>query len=207
MRWYLEPFCNDRSETCSFLSTGIYDGPWSSKFTASKSPGALNRWKSDQRPDPAWYKVQYNMVIGRTKGPDFRERALRQSSDPPGPLALCDAPTSPKNVPQNGPWPQQGYPKQRFPAWDFTKSLGRKPLLENDVAAPGKYDPNYSAVRGKVPSGVGYERQLPRDSADGLLGHFAPQAVLHPDAKRFPGGVRFDTSTAKARETRGAAKK
>jgi len=238
-----------RSETSSFLSTGIYDGPWTSKFTASKSPGALNRWKSDQRPDPAWYKVQYNMVIGRTKGPDFRQRG------PYGePLALCDqVPTSPQNQgtfnltgidvemddwrydqgsPKEGAWtkalnwdqynnlrvgryPQlhynrvsepakdlhlqdiKGYPKQRFPAWDFTRSSGRKQLLENDVAAPGKYDVNYSAVRGKVPSGVSYDRALPRELADGLLGHFALQAVLHPDAKRFPGGVRFDTSTAK----------
>lgn len=65
-------------------------------------------------------------------------------------------------------------------------------------------------MRGKIPSGVSYDRALPRDLADGLLGHFALQAVLHPDvrhvngrllkaeAKRFPGGVRFDTSTAKA---------
>lgn len=241
-----------RSETSSFLSTGIYDGPWSSKFTASKSPGALNRWKSDQRPDPAWYKVQYNMVIGQPRVPDFRERAKHSSQ----PLALCDQePTTPnqgtfnltgidaemdddrrydQGSPKNGPgyfaralnWDQynnlrvgrypqlhynrvsepakdlhlqdiKGYPKQRFPAWDFTKSLGRKPLLENDVAAPGKYEVNYSAVRGKVPSGVSYDRALPRELADGLLGHFALQAVLHPDAKRFPGGVRFDTSTAK----------
>lgn len=28
-------------------------------------------------------------------------------------------------------------------------------------------------------------------------GHFALQAVLHADAKRFPGGVRFDTSASK----------
>ena len=37
----------------------------------------------------------------------------------------------------------EGYPKQRFPEWDFTKSMGRRPLLDNDVAAPGKYEVNY----------------------------------------------------------------
>eukprot|EP00913_Durusdinium_trenchii_P003069 g2838.t1 len=223
---------------CQLLKTNTM----SSKFTASKSPGALNRWKSDQRPDPAWYKVQYNMVHGRPRVPDFGERARHRSA----PLALCDhAPTSPKqaqgtfgltsiDVDMDDDWryddikmqpegaggsyiakalnwdqynnlrvgrhPQlhfnrvtepakdlhlqdiKAYPKQRFPEWDFTKSLGRRPLAENDVAAPGKYEVNYSAVRGKVPSGVSYDRALPRELADGLLGHFALQAVLHPDA-------------------------
>ncbi|CAJ1390010.1 unnamed protein product [Effrenium voratum] len=237
--------------------------PRASKFTASKSPGALNRrdlkaqmqgWKSDQRPDPAWYKVQYNMVHDRQRVPDF-------GAGPP--LAIKDGPTSPKapggpapptgtfsltgidvekiedewreggfhrsqtegylaktpnwdqyNSMRVGRYPQlqfnritepakdmyqqdlKGYPKQRPPAWDFTKTLGRQSLAEDDVAAPGKYDVNYSAVRGKIPS-VSMERALPRELADGLLGHFALQAVLHPDAKKFPGGVGFDTSTAK----------
>ncbi|CAE7205107.1 unnamed protein product, partial [Symbiodinium natans] len=257
-----------RSETSSFTSLGIYEGPWSSKFTASRSPGALNRWKSDQRPDPAWYKVQYNMVLGSPQVPDFqkRSRSLSPSGGSGEPRALCDGSASPTRSPGNpgtfnltgidvekdddgfrfsddeskrramqlaegylaktpnwdqynsmkvGRFPAltyhrvtepakdlyeqdlKAYHKQRIPAWDFAKIPGRPGQEEDDVAAPGKYDVNYSAVRGKIPSGVGFERALPRALSDGRLGHFALQAVLHADAKRFPGGVRFDTSASK----------
>lgn len=252
-----------RSETSSFTSLGIYDGPWSSKFTASKSPGALNRWKSDQRPDPAWYKVQYNMVHGRPQAPDFQKRSRSSSPESGEVLALCDGTASPKRAPgtfnltgidvekvedgwrfsddeskkramqlaegylaKTPNWDQynnmkvgrypalefhrvtepakdlyeqdlKAYHKQRIPAWDFAKVPGRPGQEQDDVAAPGKYDVNYSAVRGKIPSGVGFQRALPRALSDGRLGHFALQAVLHADAKRFPGGVRFDTSASK----------
>lgn len=51
-------------------------------------------------------------------------------------------------------------------------------LAGDPVAAPG-------AVRGKVPSGVGYERQLPRDLADGLLGAGLGETSLKILVKRF----------------------
>mmetsp|Transcript_22049 Transcript_22049/g.69039 ORF Transcript_22049/g.69039 Transcript_22049/m.69039 type:complete len:662 (-) Transcript_22049:48-2033(-) len=56
----------------SFASTGKDDGPWTSKFTASMSPGALNRW-TEQRPDPGWYRVQLSLVQPTPKSADFRE--------------------------------------------------------------------------------------------------------------------------------------
>ncbi|CAE7644602.1 unnamed protein product [Symbiodinium pilosum] len=252
-----------RSETSSFTSLGIYDGPWTSKFTASRSPGALNRWKSDQRPDPAWYKVQYNMLLDRAPVPDMQKRGRSSSPESGEPLALCDGSASPKRsqgtfnltgidvekiesewrfsddeakrramqlaegyLAKTPNWDQynsmkvgrfpaltfhrvtepakdlyeqdlKAYHKQRIPAWDFAKAAGRPGQETDDVAAPGKYDVNYSAVRGKIPSGVHFERALPRAQSDGRLGHFALQAVLHADAKRFPGGVRFDTSASK----------
>mmetsp|Transcript_11959 Transcript_11959/g.28537 ORF Transcript_11959/g.28537 Transcript_11959/m.28537 type:complete len:612 (-) Transcript_11959:54-1889(-) len=252
---------NSRTETSSFTSLGIYDGPWASKFTASKSPGALNRWKADQRPDPAWYKVQYNMVLDRAPVPDFQKRD-KSPARPNEALALCDGSESPKRAPGTfsltgidverveDDWRQRddehrgraqltegylaktpnwdhynnmkvgrypalqfhrvtepakdldqqdlkAYHKQRIPEWDFAKARGRQPQESDEVAAPGKYDVNYSAVRGKIPSGVAFQRALPRALSDGRLGHFALQAVLHADARRFPGGVRFDTSAAK----------
>eukprot|EP00439_Symbiodinium_sp_Y106_P047346 s3516_g6.t1 len=235
-----------RSETSSFTSLGIYDGPWASKFTASKSPGALNRWKSDQRPDPAWYKVQYNMVHGRPPVPDFQKRSRSSSPESGEALALCDGSASPNRAPgtfnltgidvekiedgwrfsddeskkramqlaegylaKTPNWDQynnmkvgrypaleyhrvtepakdlyeqdlKAYHKQRIPAWDFAKVPGRPGQEQDDVTAPGKYDVNYRCPL-----------------SDGRLGHFALQAVLHADAKRFPGGVRFDTSASK----------
>jgi hypothetical protein len=61
------------NSTSSFAGPGIYDSPWTSKFTASHSPGALNRL-NEQRPDPCWYKVQYGTVLDRYPAWDFSEK-------------------------------------------------------------------------------------------------------------------------------------
>eukprot|EP00933_Yihiella_yeosuensis_P033977 TRINITY_DN27556_c0_g1_i8.p1 TRINITY_DN27556_c0_g1~~TRINITY_DN27556_c0_g1_i8.p1 ORF type:complete len:615 (+),score=106.11 TRINITY_DN27556_c0_g1_i8:207-2051(+) len=69
--------------TSSFAGPGIYDTAWTSKFTASRSPGALNRWE-EQRPDPCWYKVQYGMVLDRVPAWDFAKKKPHQPRKRPG---------------------------------------------------------------------------------------------------------------------------
>jgi len=77
-------------ESHQFKAQGFDDGPWSSKFTASKSPGALNR-KNEQRVDPGWYRPQHGAVldssptwtIGRT--PHKARRRPGDEEDEPRP--------------------------------------------------------------------------------------------------------------------------
>lgn len=57
----------------SFATINMDNAPWTTKFTAAQSQGALNRW-NEQRPDPGWYKVQYGMVHNKNPSWDFRER-------------------------------------------------------------------------------------------------------------------------------------
>eukprot|EP00440_Ansanella_granifera_P016180 gb/GFBE01017576.1/.p1 GENE.gb/GFBE01017576.1/~~gb/GFBE01017576.1/.p1 ORF type:complete len:646 (+),score=119.56 gb/GFBE01017576.1/:1-1938(+) len=261
--------------TRSFSTPEFYDGPWTSKFTAAKSPGALNRW-NEQRPDVGHYKIQYGMVLDRQPAADFAEhpkhkpRSREQAHISDLHVGGADDPTSPMDAGGDGTfsltgidseadspraraarrqqetaqtpgsrsgtpgylektpnWDQygkmrvgryldvhynshtepakdlyqqdiKGYPKQRPPEWDMEKPLGRQPLMKSeDSAAPGKYDVKWGAVRGKVLSGVPFDRALHRSQTDGQLGHFAPMGALQADEKRFPGGVTQDRSRTK----------
>eukprot|EP00931_Biecheleriopsis_adriatica_P086201 TRINITY_DN60912_c0_g1_i1.p1 TRINITY_DN60912_c0_g1~~TRINITY_DN60912_c0_g1_i1.p1 ORF type:complete len:648 (+),score=142.55 TRINITY_DN60912_c0_g1_i1:92-2035(+) len=255
--------------TRCFSSPEFFEGPWTSKHTASKSPGPLNRW-NEQRPDIAYYRLQYGAVLERQPSADFsekpkhkprsRERSVHGSahgspsgSDAAGTFSLTgideedDSPRtrSAKRLQQQEElylgrendsggylaktpnWDEfgemrvgrflnvhynrhsepatdfikqdiKGFPKQRYPEWDFAAPLGRKDLMDADaISAPGKYDVDFSAVRGKVLSGVPWGKGLTHSQSDGQLGHFALQGVLHKDEKRFPGGVIMNRSSAK----------
>jgi len=92
----------------------------------------------------------------------------------------------------------KGYPKLRYPRWDFSKSQGHRPMEDPKTAAePGKYDVSYDCVKAAPKTGIPMERALPRSVSDTTLGHFASEAVLHPDKKRAPGGCVLDRSAAK----------
>mmetsp|Transcript_78967 Transcript_78967/g.139383 ORF Transcript_78967/g.139383 Transcript_78967/m.139383 type:complete len:643 (-) Transcript_78967:97-2025(-) len=252
-----------RRPTSSFTSKEMYSGPWSSKFTAAHSPGPLNRW-NEQRPDVAYYKVQYNMVLDRQPAADFADhpkhvRQIRGHSPGDGPVEAgtfaltgveeeaedpreerarrrkeeeekqkkdqrppsggyhamtpnwdefgkmrvgryLDVHYNKVSYPAKDLYQQdiKGYPKQRYPEWNMEHTMGHQPLQKSDdVAAPGKYDVDFSVVSGKVLSGIAFDRALPRSRSDGQLGHFANPAVLHPDETRFTGGVVMDRSRTK----------
>lgn len=92
----------------------------------------------------------------------------------------------------------KGYPKMRYPEWSMEHTMGHQPLTKADnLMPPGKYDVNFSAVRGKILSGVAFDRALMHSQSDGQLGHFAKEAILHTDESRFPGGVTQDRSRGK----------
>jgi len=85
-------------ESAQFKAQGFDDGPWSSKFTASKSPGALSR-KNEQRVDPGWYRPQHGAVLasspswsigGRTPHKPKR-RPEEEEDDEPGPVSPLTA--------------------------------------------------------------------------------------------------------------------
>lgn len=250
-----------RTMSSSFASKGIYEGPWSSKFTAQHSPGPLNRW-NEQRPDVACYKVQYNMVLDRQPQADFADHpkhvpqffgrspdggsgdatfaltGVEEEADPRADRARrrkeeeenkqkAARPPSGGYHAQTPNWDEhgkmrvgryldvhynrvscpakdlyqqdiKGYPKQRYPEWNLEHTMGHQPLMKaEDKMPPGKYDVDLRCVTGKVHSGVAFDRALPRSRSDGQLGHFAHQAVLHPDETRFTGGVVMDRSRTK----------
>lgn len=56
----------------AFSAQGFDSGLWSSKFTASRTPGALGRSKEPQTVDPGWYRPQYGSVHGRNPAWDIR---------------------------------------------------------------------------------------------------------------------------------------
>jgi len=68
--------------TSSFAGPGFYDSPWTNKFTASHSPGALNRW-NEQRADPCQYQVQHSLVLNRHPAWDFNQRPRHKSRKRP----------------------------------------------------------------------------------------------------------------------------
>lgn len=253
----------------SFATQEFYQGPWTSKFTAGQSPGALNRW-NEQRPDPLWYKLQYGLVLDRQPAADFSEhpkhearpgtrghthdsaaspskgdqtfaltgvdveedssqdvRAERAARRERQAVASGSRPTSAGYHATTPNWDKygkmrvgryldvhynkvsypakdvlqqdiKGYPKMRYPEWNMEHTLGHQPLSKADnLMPPGKYDVDFSAVRGKISSGVAFDRALTHSQSDGQLGHFAKEAVLHADEARFPGGVTLDRSRSK----------
>lgn len=256
--------------TRCFATPEFYDGPWASKFTAQSSPGALNRW-NEQRPDPLWYKLQYDAVLDRQPEADFSEhpkhvprpRSRSHAHDPAASANKGDTfaltgvdgeEDSPRDARAekaaerakwreqlaNGPAPPfvgyfaktpnwdeygkmkvgryldvhynrvsypakdlnqqdiKGYPKIRYPEWNMEHTMGHQPLQKADnLMPPGKYDVNFSAVSGKILSGVAFDRALMHSQSDGQLGHFAKEAILHTDESRFPGGVTQDRSRGK----------
>jgi len=92
----------------------------------------------------------------------------------------------------------KGYPKMRYPLWDFEKPGPRKPLMEKDERQPpGKYDAKWESIAPLPRSGIPFDRAMSRNVPVQNLGYSAPPAVLHPDEKRSPGGCVADRSTAK----------
>jgi len=253
----------------SFATQEFYQGPWTSKFTAGQSPGALNRW-NEQRPDPSWYKLQYGLVLDRQPAADFSEhpkheprlgtrarthdsavspskgdqtfaltgvdveedsshdvRAERAARREREAMSNDSRPTSAGYHAMTPNWDEygkmkvgryldvhynqvsypakdvlqqdiKGHPKMRYPEWNMEHTLGHQPLSKADNRMPpGKYDVDFSAVRGKILSGVAFDRALTHSQSDGQLGHFAKEAVLHADETRFPGGVTLDRSRSK----------
>lgn len=91
----------------------------------------------------------------------------------------------------------KGHPKLRYPHWDFVKTLGRKPLLQEDsLGCPGKYDVNLDTVSAVPKEGVAFDK-LSRTVNVANLGYIAPAASVHPEHKRSPGGCVPDRSRAK----------
>jgi hypothetical protein len=91
----------------------------------------------------------------------------------------------------------KGYPKLRYPQWDFNAYAARKPLMSEDsLGEPGKYEPNLDSVKAVAKGNVELGKRLSRDQFVGLMGYIAPPAVLHPEDKRTR-GLLPDRSTAK----------
>lgn len=190
-----------RSETSSFTSLGIYDGPWASKFTASKSPGALNRWKSDQRPDPAWYKVQYNMVHGRPPVPDFQKRSRSSSPESGEALALCDGSASPNRAP--GTFNLTGIDVEKIEdGWRFSDDESKKramQLAEGYLAKTPNWDQYNNMKVGRYPA-LEYHRvtEPAKDLYEQDLKAYHKQRIPAWDFAKVPGrpGQEQDDVTA-----------
>jgi hypothetical protein len=91
----------------------------------------------------------------------------------------------------------KGYPKRRYPKWDFDAYEARKPLMKQDaMGEPGKYDVNLDSVKAIPKNVIGFGKALPRSVFVGNLGYIAPPAVLHPEEKRTR-GLLPDRSRAK----------
>lgn len=92
----------------------------------------------------------------------------------------------------------KGYPKLRYPHWDFAKPQGRVPLIRADtLSAPGKYEIQWRAVEPAPRTGIAFHHALSRSDAVAALGHLALPAALHSEEKRSPGGCLPDRSRAK----------
>lgn len=84
----------------------------------------------------------------------------------------------------------KGYPKLRYPRWDFEAPEARKPLIKPDsLGEPGKYDYSLDCVAPVPKNGVGFGKALPRSQCVSLMGYSAPPAVLHPEEKRTRGAL------------------
>lgn len=82
----------------------------------------------------------------------------------------------------------KGYPKLRYPRWNFDAPEGRKPLITADsLGEPGKYDVNLDCVKQVPKSGIGFGKALPRSVCVSTMGYSAPPAALHPEEKRTRG--------------------
>jgi len=82
----------------------------------------------------------------------------------------------------------KGYPKLRFPEWDFEANSARKPLIPTDaMGEPGKYDYSLDCVKAVPKNGIGFGKALPRSTCVSLMGYSAPIAALHPEEKRTRG--------------------
>merc|ERR1719409_1210577 len=82
----------------------------------------------------------------------------------------------------------KGYPKLRYPCWDFEANAARKPLIPTDaMGEPGKYDYTLDCVRPVPKNGIGFGKALPRSVCVSTMGYSAPPAVLHPEEKRTRG--------------------
>eukprot|EP00427_Karlodinium_veneficum_P024566 CAMPEP_0169102588 /NCGR_PEP_ID=MMETSP1015-20121227/22248_1 /TAXON_ID=342587 /ORGANISM="Karlodinium micrum, Strain CCMP2283" /LENGTH=574 /DNA_ID=CAMNT_0009163701 /DNA_START=140 /DNA_END=1861 /DNA_ORIENTATION=- len=91
----------------------------------------------------------------------------------------------------------KGYPKLRYPEWDFNAYSARKPLIPEDaLGEPGKYDANLDSVKAVPKNGVSFGKALPRSVCVSTMGYSAPIAALHPESKRTR-GLLPDRSTAK----------
>lgn len=91
----------------------------------------------------------------------------------------------------------KGYPKLRYPQWDFGAPEGRKPLIKEDsLGEPGKYDVRLDCVKPAPQTGVGFGKAMCRSQCVSLMGYSAPPAVLHPEEKRTR-GLLPDRSKAK----------
>jgi len=91
----------------------------------------------------------------------------------------------------------KGYPKLRYPRWDFDASVPRGPLIKADsLGEPGKYDYSLDCIKGVPKNGIGFGKALPRSVCVSTMGYSAPCAVLHPEGKRTRGELP-DRSRAK----------
>merc|ERR1711865_622534 len=84
----------------------------------------------------------------------------------------------------------KGYPKLRYPEWDFGVNAPRKALIPNDaMGEPGKYF-GYSldCIKPKVSDKcIGFGKALSRSTCVSTMGYSAPPAILHPEVKRTRG--------------------
>jgi len=82
----------------------------------------------------------------------------------------------------------KGYPKLRYPRWDFEATSARGPLNKEDktnpLGEPGKYEYDIGCIRQNPKEGIGFGKALPRSVCVSTMGYLAPQAGLHPDAIR-----------------------
>jgi len=91
----------------------------------------------------------------------------------------------------------KGYPKLRYPRWDFDANSARQPLIKEDsLSEPGKYDYSLDCVKSIPKSGVSFDKALPRSVCVSTMGYSAPTANLHPEDKRTR-GVLPNRSAAK----------
>jgi len=92
----------------------------------------------------------------------------------------------------------KGYPKLRYPHWDFGKQTERPPLIKLDqLSEPGKYDYSVDVVKPVPKGGVPFDKALPRSACVTTMGYSAPKAILHPEEKRSPGACLPDRSLHK----------
>jgi hypothetical protein len=246
------------------------DAIYAGRLPASMCPGALNRLKTEERPDPCWYRAKMESVKDRIpvadlKGKDGRPRhpirqkpsdivdsgdegtfltgvgheSARSSKRPRSQETALALPRSASDgalgkkfgtktlfaaatgrgdlgkvsrhhvVMNDHSCPSQdmntqdikGYPKQRYPEWDFGRPAGRQPLIKTDNSCPAMHNPvkytvKYDLVNGKMKEPIKFDRQH-RPEWWQREGNCEVKESCIPDAKRAPGGVLQDYSLGK----------
>lgn len=137
---------------------------------------------------------------GRRGSPQKEQMCLQGPRGPIGKVGRIHVLANEHSYPAADLYQQdiKGYPKQRYPHWNFEKQEGRKPLIREDgLSEPGKYNVLWDRVSPVTRQGVTFDKALKRDVHVATLGYIAPPAVLHADTTRYPGGCAPDRSLSK----------